>query len=69
MLQAYELTGKKRYLNEAEKAAKKLQGLGFDLFYQANNTAFSAGALLRLSKITGNKLYKELSYLCLSKRI
>jgi hypothetical protein len=38
MLQAYELTGKKRYLNEAEKAAKKLQGLGFDVFYQANNT-------------------------------
>jgi hypothetical protein len=66
MLQAYELTGKKRYLNEAEKAAKKLQGLGFDLFYQANNTAFAAGALLRLSKITGNKLYKELSYLCLA---
>jgi len=66
MLQAYELTGKKRYLNEAETAAKKLQGLGFDLFYQANNTAFSAGALLRLSKITGNKLYKELSYLCLA---
>jgi hypothetical protein len=66
MLQAYELTGKKRYLDEAETAAKKLQGLGFDLFYQANNTAFSAGALLRLSKITGNKLYKELSYLCLA---
>ena len=66
MLQAYELTGKKRYLNEAETAAKKLQGLGFNLFYQANNTAFSAGALLRLSKITGNKLYKELSYLCLA---
>lgn len=66
MLQAYELTGNKRYLNEAETAAKKLQGLGFDLFYQANNTAFSAGALLRLSKITGNKTYKELSYLCLA---
>jgi hypothetical protein len=29
MLQAYELTGKKRYLNEAETAAKKLQGLRF----------------------------------------
>lgn len=66
MLQAYELTGKKRYLNEAETAAKKLQGLGFSLFYQANNTAFSAGALLRLFKITRNKLYKELSYLCLA---
>lgn len=66
MLQAYELTGKKRFLNEAEIAAKKLQGLGFDLFYQANNTTFSAGALLRLFKITGKKVYKELSYLCLA---
>jgi hypothetical protein len=66
MLQAYELTGNKRYLNEAEKAAKKLQNLGFDLFYQANNTTFAAGALLRLFKITGNKLYKQLSYLCLA---
>jgi hypothetical protein len=66
MLQAYDLTGKKRYLQEAEISAKKLQGLGFDLFYQANNTAFSAGALLRLFKITGNKLYLELSYQCLA---
>ena len=66
MLQAYELTGNKRYLNEAEKAAKKLQNLGFDLFYQANNTTFAAGALLRLFKITGNKLYKDLSNLCLA---
>jgi len=66
MLQAYELTGKKRYLDEAEKAAKKLQGLGFDVFYQANNTTFSAGALLRLYKITGNKLYLDLSNMCLA---
>lgn len=66
MLQAWELTGEKRYLAEAEKAAQKLQGLGFELFYQANNTAFSAGALLRLYKITKNELYKELSYLCLA---
>ncbi|MFI5162871.1 MAG: hypothetical protein ACHQHN_16435 [Sphingobacteriales bacterium] len=66
MLQAWELTGKKRYLDEAEKSAKKLQGLGFELLYQANNTAFAAGALLRLYKITKNGLYKELSYLCLA---
>ncbi|GAB2984761.1 hypothetical protein GCM10027049_23560 [Mucilaginibacter puniceus] len=66
MLQAYELTGEKRYLNEAEKAAKTLKGLGFDLFYQANNTAFAAGALLRLYKITKKQLYIELSYLCLA---
>jgi hypothetical protein len=66
MLQAWELTKKKRYLNEAEKAAKTLQGLGFTLFYQANNTAFAAGAMLRLFKETKNELYLELSYLCLA---
>lgn len=66
MVQAWELTGEKRYLNEAEKAAKTLQGYGFELFYQANNTAFSAGALLRLYKITGNELYLNLSYMCLA---
>jgi hypothetical protein len=66
MLQAYELTGEKRFLREAERAAKSLQGLGFELFYQANNTTFTAGALLRLYKITKNKMYRELSYLCLA---
>jgi len=66
MLQAWELTGEKRYLDEAEKAAKHLEGLGFELFYQANNTAFSSGAMLRLYKATGKELYRELSYLCLA---
>lgn len=66
LLQAWELTGDKRYLAEAEKAALKLKGLGFDVFYQANNTAFAAGALLRLFKITGKDVYKELSYMCLA---
>lgn len=66
MLQAWELTGDKRYMAEAEKAVLKLKGLGFELFYQANNTSFSAGALLRLYKITKKEIYKELSYLCLA---
>jgi hypothetical protein len=66
MLQAWELTGKKRYLAEAEKAAGHLRGLGLNLFYQANNTAFSSGALLRLYKITGKEIYRDLSYLCLA---
>ncbi|RZA03602.1 MAG: hypothetical protein EOP47_02070 [Sphingobacteriaceae bacterium] len=66
MLEAYELTGEKRYLAEAEKAARTLQGMGFDLFYQGNNTTFSAKALLRLYKITKNELYLDLSYLCLA---
>lgn len=56
MLQAWELTGEKKYLHEAEKSAQKLQVLGFDVFYQANNTAFSAGAMLRLFKATGKEL-------------
>jgi hypothetical protein len=66
MLQAWELTKEKRYLNEAEKAAQTLQGLGFQVFYQANNTAFSSGALLRLYKITDNEVYLNLSYMCLA---
>ena len=66
MLQAWELTKEKRYLDEAEKAAKTLQGYGFDVFYQANNTAFSSGALLRLYKITKNELYLDLSYMCMA---
>ena len=66
MLQAYELTGAGKYLSEAEKAAQSLRGQGFDLLYQANNTAFSAGALLRLHKLTGKKIYLELSEVCLA---
>lgn len=66
MLQAYELTNEKKYLAEAERAARSLKGLGFELFYQANNTAFAAGALIRLYKITGNDDYLDLSYLCLA---
>jgi len=66
MLQAWELTKEQRYLNEAEKAAKTLQGMGFEIFYQANNTAFSSGALLRLYKITKNEIYLNLSYMCLA---
>lgn len=66
MLQAWELTHEKRYLNEAEKAAQTLQGLGFQIFYQANNTAFSSGALLRLYKITKKEVYLNLSYMCLA---
>lgn len=66
MLQAYELTGSKKYLKEAEKAARTLSGLGFKLFYQANNTSFSAGALMRLYKITKEEVFLDLSYLCIA---
>jgi len=65
-MQAWELTKEKRYLKEAEKAALSLQGYGFEVFYQANNTAFASGALLRLYNITRNDTYLNLSYMCLA---
>ncbi|WP_194139525.1 hypothetical protein [Flavobacterium hungaricum] len=52
MLLIYKLTKEKRYLSEAEKAAETLEKLAVEMLYQANNTAFSAGALLELYKIT-----------------
>src|SRR5690606_15386395 len=66
MLMAWKLTGEKRFLNEAIKAAKGLEGLGFDIFYQTNNTAFAAGALVELYKETKNELFLKLSYCCLA---
>ena len=66
MLQAFELTQDEKYLSEAKRSAKTLEGYGFEVFYQANNTAFAAGALLRLYKLTDTKLYLDLSYMCLA---
>ncbi|MDR6764417.1 hypothetical protein J2Y38_004650 [Flavobacterium sp. 2755] len=66
MLLIFKLTNDKRYFKEAEKAAKKLEDLGLNILYQANNTAFAAVALLELYKITNKKLYLELSYTCLT---
>ncbi len=66
MLQAWELTKENRYLAEAQRAAKALRGAGMKLLYQANNTAFAAGALLKLWKITRNNLFLDLSYLCMA---
>ncbi|MCF6404950.1 hypothetical protein L3C95_18765 [Chitinophaga filiformis] len=66
MLQAWELTGDKRYMEEAEKAAQSLTAYGFQVMYQANNTAFSTGAMLRLYNVTKNELYLDLCYLFLA---
>lgn len=66
MVNLYRLTGEKRYLNEAIKAAKSLEQFGLDIFYQANNTAFSAVAMLRLYDQTKDRLYLRISYLCLA---
>lgn len=53
-------------MDEAKKAVEHLTGLAFDIFYQANNTAFAAVALLRLYKNTKDKSYLDLSYACLA---
>lgn len=66
MLMAFKITGEKRYFREAVKAVRQLEGIGFDIFYQANNTAFAAGALLELYLETRDKHYLELSYCCLA---
>lgn len=66
MLHAWQLTKESEYLQEAKKAAKTLKGKGFDLFYQANNTAFGANAMLWLYKETKDKQYLDLAYLCLA---
>lgn len=66
MIMAYKLTGEKRFLNEALRALKSLEGLGFDIFYQANNTAFTAGALAELYRETNDEKYLKLSYSCLA---
>jgi hypothetical protein len=66
MLQLWQLTKEKRYLNEAVRAAKKLSQYGMDVFYQANNTAFTAGAMVQLYKITKDELYLNISYLCIA---
>ena len=66
MMQAFDLTGERRFLEEAERSAEALEGLGFDLGYQFNNTSFGAGGLLRLWKATGKEVYRDLSYVCLA---
>ncbi|MGA9637422.1 hypothetical protein [Flavobacterium sp.] len=66
MLLAWHLTNEKRFLNEAVKAVKHLDGLAFNIFYQANNTAFTSGALVELYKETKDIRYLELSYCCLA---
>lgn len=61
MLQAYTLTGKDRYLTEAEKAIRATDGMQFELEYQANITSWGANACLQLWKITGDEFYRAQS--------
>ena len=55
MLQAFELTDDKRFLDEARAAIDAAIGLRFDLNYQANLTAWGAAACMRLWRITNER--------------
>lgn len=63
MLQAWDMTGEQRYLDEASRAGRALAKRGFEIFYQANVTAFGALATFRLWKITGKKIFLDACYL------
>ena len=52
MLQAWDLTQHKRYLEEARKAIDKICDVGFETLYQSNLTAWGVNACLRLWHIT-----------------
>ena len=66
MLQAFELSDDKRYLDEARAAIDAAIGLGFAINYQANLTAWGAAACMRLWRITNREVYLEQSYVYLA---
>ncbi|MEN2786770.1 hypothetical protein ACFOKI_01275 [Sphingomonas qilianensis] len=66
MLQAFELTDDKMYLDEARAAIDAAMGLRFDVNYQANLTAWGAAACMRLWRITNRCVYLEQSYVYLA---
>ena len=66
MLQAFELTDDKRFLDEARNAIDAAMGLRFNVNYQANLTAWGAAACMRLWRITNRSVYVEQSYVYLA---
>jgi hypothetical protein len=65
MLQAFELTDDKRFLDEARAAIDAAMGLRFNINYQANLTAWGAAACMRLWRITNEETHLEQSYVYL----
>lgn len=66
MLQAFELTDDKMYLDEARAAIDAAMGLRFNVNYQANLTAWGAAACMRLWRITNADVYRDQSYVYLA---
>jgi hypothetical protein len=59
MLQAFELTNDREYLEEAQKAIEALSDYTFDLLYQSNLSAFGAAACAWLYHLTEQGRYIE----------
>ena len=66
MIHAYEMFGNADFLHEAEAAAARLTGLGFNLAYQLNTTGFAAEAALRLWTITNDRSYLGIAETCIA---
>ncbi|RVT90575.1 hypothetical protein EOD43_19870 [Sphingomonas crocodyli] len=66
MLQAFQLTDEKRFLDEARAAIRKAQGMRFKLNYQANLTAWGAAACMRLWRIDDDPTFLAQSYVYLA---
>ena len=66
MLQAFELTDDKMFLDEARAAIDAAMGLRFNVNYQANLTAWGATACMRLWRVTNDEVYREQSYVYLA---
>lgn len=66
MLQAFELTDDKRFLDEARAAIAALKGMRFELNYQANLTAWGAAACMRLWRIDDDPVWLAQSHVFLA---
>ncbi|MDB5673081.1 MAG: hypothetical protein JWM65_63, partial [Sphingomonas bacterium] len=66
MLDAWELTGEKRFLREAAKAIEATRDMRFELNYQSNLTAYGLNACLRLWHATGKRFFLDQSYVFLA---
>lgn len=66
MLQLFQLTNDKRYLDEARAAIAAALGMRFELEYQANLTAWGAAACMRLWRILGDESYLRQAYVYLA---
>lgn len=66
MLQAFELTDDKHFLDEARASIAAAKGMRFELNYQANLTAWGAAACMRLWRIDNDPALLAQSYVYLA---